>query len=138
MKKIKGPAIFLAQFVADKEPFNSLDNITKWASSLGYKGVQIPSWDSRLIDLSKAAESKSYCDDIKDILNKNNKHGSNGAKLFLAKWGITIKFFKRFYLKSDTKYDLPLSKPKIDLTYLYNLIICKINYLYVKIFYSKI
>ena len=72
MKKIKGPAIFLAQFVGDKEPFNSLDNITKWASSLGYKGVQIPSWDSRLIDLSKAAESKNYCDDIKAILNKNN------------------------------------------------------------------
>ena len=55
-----------------KNHFNSLDNITKWASSLGYKGVQIPSWDSRLIDLSKAAESKSYCDDIKAILNKNN------------------------------------------------------------------
>ena len=72
MKKIKGPAIFLAQFVGDKEPFNSLDSISKWASSLGYTGVQIPSWDSRLIDLSKAAESKSYCDDIKGILNKNN------------------------------------------------------------------
>ena len=72
MKKIKGPAIFLAQFVGDKDPFNSLDSISKWASSLGYKGVQIPSWDNRLIDLSKAAESKSYCDDIKGILNKNN------------------------------------------------------------------
>ena len=72
MKKIKGPAIFLAQFVGDEEPFNSLDSISKWASGLGYKGVQIPSWDSRLIDLSKAAESKSYCDDIKGILSKNN------------------------------------------------------------------
>jgi hypothetical protein len=36
MKKIKGPAIFLAQFVGEDEPFNSLDNICKWASSLGY------------------------------------------------------------------------------------------------------
>ena len=72
MKKIKGPAIFLAQFVGDEEPFNSLEKISKWASSLGYKGVQIPSWDKRLIDLSKAAESKSYCDDINSILNKNN------------------------------------------------------------------
>ena len=71
MKKIKGPAIFLAQFVGDDEPFNSLDSITKWAANLGYKGVQIPSWDNRLIDLSKAAESKSYCDDIKGILNYN-------------------------------------------------------------------
>ena len=71
MKKIKGPAIFLAQFVGDEDPFNSLDGISKWASSLGYKGVQIPSWDKRLIDLSKASESKSYCDEIKGILNEN-------------------------------------------------------------------
>ena len=71
MKKIKGPAIFLAQFVGDEDPFNSLDGISKWASGLGYKGVQIPSWDKRLIDLSKAAESESYCDEIKGILNKN-------------------------------------------------------------------
>ena len=71
MKKIKGPAIFLAQFVGDQEPFNSLDSISKWASNLGYKGVQIPSWDKRLIDLSKASESKNYCDEIKGILNKN-------------------------------------------------------------------
>jgi len=71
MKKIKGPAIFLAQFVGDQEPFNSLDNISKWAANLGYKGVQIPSWDKRLFDLSQAAESKSYCDEIKGILNEN-------------------------------------------------------------------
>ena len=33
---IKGPAIFLAQFAGDAAPFNSFDNITKWAGSLGY------------------------------------------------------------------------------------------------------
>ena len=65
MKEIKGPAIFLAQFAGDNEPFNSLDNIAKWASNLGYKGVQIPSWDGRLINLDKASNSKSYCEDIK-------------------------------------------------------------------------
>ena len=68
MKKIKGPAIFLAQFAGDEEPFNSLENIAKWASNLGYKGVQIPSWDGRLFDLSKASESKDYCDQIKGTL----------------------------------------------------------------------
>ena len=72
MKKIKGPAIFLAQFAGDSEPFNSLDNIAKWASNLGYKGVQIPSWDGRLIDLDKASNSKSYCEDIKGTLSKHN------------------------------------------------------------------
>ena len=65
MKTIKGPAIFLAQFMGDEAPFNSLENICKWASNLGYKGIQIPTWESRLIDLQKAAESKIYCDELK-------------------------------------------------------------------------
>ncbi len=72
MKKIKGPAVFLAQFVGEEAPFNSLDGISKWASGLGYKGVQIPSWDTRLIDLKKASQSKDYCDEIKGILSNNN------------------------------------------------------------------
>lgn len=65
MKTIKGPAIFLAQFMGDEEPFNSLDSICKWAADLGYKGIQIPSNESRLIDLKLAAESKTYCDELK-------------------------------------------------------------------------
>ncbi len=65
MKTIKGPAIFLAQFMGDSAPFNSLESICKWASNLGYKGIQIPTWESRLIDLQKAAESKTYCDELK-------------------------------------------------------------------------
>ncbi len=64
---IKGPAIFLAQFAGDAAPFNSLDSICKWAASLGYKGVQIPTWDGRLFDLKKAAESKTYCDEVAGI-----------------------------------------------------------------------
>ena len=68
MKTIKGPAIFLAQFMGDKAPFNSLASICKWAASLGYVGVQIPTWDPRCIDLKKAAESKTYCDEIKGIV----------------------------------------------------------------------
>jgi sugar phosphate isomerase/epimerase len=68
---IKGPGIFLAQFAGDAKPFNSFDAITKWAGSLGYKGVQVPSWDGRLFDLKKAAESKTYCDEIAGIAKKN-------------------------------------------------------------------
>jgi sugar phosphate isomerase/epimerase len=64
MKTIKGPAIFLAQFAGDKAPFNSLKSIAKWAASLGYKGIQIPSWDGRLFDLAKAASSRTYCDEV--------------------------------------------------------------------------
>ncbi|MBN9245623.1 MAG: sugar phosphate isomerase/epimerase [Mesorhizobium sp.] len=67
MKAIKGPAIFLAQFAGDSAPFNSFDSICKWAADLGYKGVQIPSWDARLFDLAKASDSKAYCDEIKGV-----------------------------------------------------------------------
>jgi sugar phosphate isomerase/epimerase len=65
---MKGPAIFLAQFMGDEAPFNNLESICRWAKSLGYIGVQIPSWDSRCIDLQKAAESKTYCDELKGKL----------------------------------------------------------------------
>lgn len=65
MKTIKGPAIFLAQFMGDEPPFNTLEGICKYMADLGYKGVQIPTWDTRLIDVKKAAESKDYCDEIK-------------------------------------------------------------------------
>jgi sugar phosphate isomerase/epimerase len=68
METIKGPAIFLAQFASDAAPFNTLENIAKWAASLGYRGVQIPSWDARLFDLRRAAESKTYCDEVRGVL----------------------------------------------------------------------
>ena len=61
---IKGPAIFLAQFAGDAAPFNSFGGMCKWASSLGYKGVQIPTWVDSLIDIGKAAESQTYCDEL--------------------------------------------------------------------------
>jgi sugar phosphate isomerase/epimerase len=68
MTQIKGPAIFLAQFCSDQAPFNSLENIVAWAASLGYKGVQIPTWDKRLFDLSLAAESQTYCDEVAGLV----------------------------------------------------------------------
>lgn len=70
MQTIKGPGIFLAQFMGDAAPFNSLQAICKWAKSLGFTGVQIPTWDKRCIDLQKAAESKTYADEIKGMVNE--------------------------------------------------------------------
>jgi sugar phosphate isomerase/epimerase len=64
MKTIKGPGIFLAQFAGDTAPFNTLENMARWAAGLGFVGVQIPTWDARLFDLKQAAESQEYCDDI--------------------------------------------------------------------------
>lgn len=68
MRTIKGPGIFLAQFVNDDAPFDNLNAIAGWAADLGYVGVQIPSWDARLFDLAKAAESETYCDDVRGML----------------------------------------------------------------------
>ena len=72
MKSIKGPAIFLAQFAGDAAPFNTFDSICGWAASLGYKGVQIPAWDTRFIDLKKAAGSVGYC---QELIGTAKKHG---------------------------------------------------------------
>ncbi|PCJ56152.1 MAG: AP endonuclease [Planctomycetota bacterium] len=71
MKTLKGPAIFLAQFMGDQPPFDSLDSISQWVASLGFKGIQIPTWDSRCIDLEKAAESQDYCDELKGNLKNH-------------------------------------------------------------------
>jgi sugar phosphate isomerase/epimerase len=68
MSKIKGPAVFLAQFMRDHAPYDNWKSIAKWFAGLGYKGLQIPGWDARAIDIDKAATSKSYCDDYKGSL----------------------------------------------------------------------
>ncbi|WP_323847135.1 sugar phosphate isomerase/epimerase [Microbulbifer magnicolonia] len=68
MAKIKGPGIFLAQFVNDAAPFNDLHSICQWAASLGYKAIQLPTTDHRLFDLDKAYQSSTYCDEIKGIV----------------------------------------------------------------------
>ncbi|MHA1547869.1 MAG: sugar phosphate isomerase/epimerase family protein [Alphaproteobacteria bacterium] len=78
MKTMKGPAIFLAQFAGDEAPYNSLPAMAEWAASLGYKGVQIPSWDGRLFDLKKAADSKDYCDEVNGVLAE---HGVEATEL---------------------------------------------------------
>ena len=71
MRTIKGPAIFLAQFAGDAAPFNSFDAICGWAANYGYKGVQIPTWVGSLIDLEKAATSKTYADELKGTAAKH-------------------------------------------------------------------
>ena len=70
MPKMKGPGILLAQFIRDEEPYNSIQNMGRWVAGLGYRGVQIPTWDARVIDIDRAAESKMYCDDYKGQLKE--------------------------------------------------------------------
>lgn len=70
MTTIKGPGIFLAQFLGEAAPYNNLRSICQWAKSLGYRAVQIPTWDSRCLDLKKAADSKTYAQEIKGIVEE--------------------------------------------------------------------
>jgi sugar phosphate isomerase/epimerase len=71
MMTIKGPGIFLAQFAGDAAPYNTLDGLAGWAAGHGYAGIQIPSWDRRLFDLERAAESQAYCDEVKGIATRH-------------------------------------------------------------------
>ncbi len=71
MKTIKGPGIFLAQFAGDEPPYNTLEGMAGWAAGLDYTGIQIPSWDQRLFNLERAAESQVYCDEVKGIATKH-------------------------------------------------------------------
>lgn len=75
---MKGPAIFLAQFIRDQAPYNSLDGLCAWAAGHGYTGVQLPTLDTWLIDLKLAAESKTYCDELK---GKIGNHGLEISEL---------------------------------------------------------
>ena len=70
MKTIKGPGLFLAQFAGDDAPFDSWPSICRWAADCGYAGVQVPSWDARLFDLARAAESQDYCDEFAGIASE--------------------------------------------------------------------
>ncbi|MEM9624475.1 MAG: sugar phosphate isomerase/epimerase, partial [Pseudomonadota bacterium] len=65
MQTLKGPAVFLAQFMADEAPFNSLEAMAGWAADLGFEGIQVPIGDPRFIDVALAAESPTYCDELR-------------------------------------------------------------------------
>ncbi|MEG0186381.1 MAG: sugar phosphate isomerase/epimerase, partial [Stenotrophomonas sp.] len=68
MKTLKGPALFLAQFIGDTPPFDRLDTLAGWAAGLGYSGLQVPTGAPHLFDLAEAARSQAYCDDIAGTL----------------------------------------------------------------------
>ena len=68
MKTLKGPGIFLAQYIGNEAPFNSLPAIAAWAAGLGFTAVQVPCGNPGIFDLAKAAESLAYCDEVRGIL----------------------------------------------------------------------
>ena len=63
--------------------------------------------------------------------------GSKGSKIFLLKWGMSIKFFKKFYLKSDEKYLLQLKEPKKNFSFILNLFFCKLYMFYLRVTFKN-
>ena len=98
MNTIQGPAIFLAQFAGDQPPYNSLPEIARWVAGMGYKGVQIPSWDARLFDLARAAESQTYCDEVRGQLQE---HGLSVTELSTHLQGQLVAVHPAYDLPMD-------------------------------------
>lgn len=71
MKTLKGPGIFLSQFIGRQAPFDSLEGLAQWAASLGYKALQIPCNHPAIFDLQRAASSQTYCDEVRGLLQEN-------------------------------------------------------------------
>lgn len=69
MKTLKGPGIFLSQFIGAQSPYNSLEGLAQWAAALGYKALQMPCNHPTIFDLQRAASSKTYCDEVKGLLD---------------------------------------------------------------------
>ena len=99
MRTIKGPGVFLAQFATDEAPFNTLDGLAGWAAGKGFNSVQIPTWDSRVIDLKLAAESQAYCDDFRGTLAK---HGLEITELASHLQGQLVALHPSFDLPADS------------------------------------
>lgn len=66
-------------------------------------------------------------------ISLRKKAWNNGAKTFLLKWGISIKFFKKHYLRSDTIFNNDLHEPIKNFNYFFELLICKIKLFYLKL-----
>jgi sugar phosphate isomerase/epimerase len=99
VRTIKGPAVFLAQFARDEAPFDTIDNLAGWAARKGFKGMQIPTWDKRVIDLETAAESQAYCD---DFAGKLAAHGLVITELASHLQGQLVALHPAFNLPADS------------------------------------
>jgi sugar phosphate isomerase/epimerase len=106
MAGIRGPGIFLAQFLRDEHPYHAMDAMARWAAALGYKGVQIPTWDFRVFNLEEAAESQSYCDDLRSTLADN---GIDLTELSAAIHGQLLAVHPSYERLFDTFYPSGLS-----------------------------
>lgn len=95
-------------------------------------------WNQGIRIFKGLGDCKVYHFGSKTLRKNNNTFGSNGSKLFLIKWGISIKFFKKHYLRSLNDYNGELAEPKKTLNYFFDFLTCKFQYFYLKILYKSI
>jgi len=98
VKTIKGPAVFLAQFAGGGPHLQNLADMAKWAKECGFIGVQLPSWDGRVMDLKKAAESKTYCDELRGTMAR---HGIEPTELSAHLQGQLVAVHPAYDLQFD-------------------------------------
>lgn len=99
MQTIRGPAVFLAQFIAPDPPYNKLETLAPWAAEKGYKGLQVPTFNPAIFDLAKAADSQTYCDEIKGFLAE---HGLEITELSTHRQGHLVAVHPAYDLTVDT------------------------------------
>jgi sugar phosphate isomerase/epimerase len=71
MRTIKGPSLFISQFIGTEPEFATLDGIAKWAAGLGFVALQVPTSHPGIFDVAQAAASSVYCDDIRAVLDRH-------------------------------------------------------------------
>ena len=65
---MKGPGVFLSQFIGDGAPFNTLAGLAGWASGIGFRGVMVPTHDARILDVDAVADSPALADELRGLL----------------------------------------------------------------------
>jgi sugar phosphate isomerase/epimerase len=84
MRTIKGPSLFIAQFIDADPQLSTLEGLVAFAAGCKFKALQIPTFFPRIFDLEQAAQSQSYCDDILGVLAK---HGLTISELTSQRHG---------------------------------------------------
>ena len=91
-------------------------------------------WNEGVRLFKCSSKSKIYHFKSKTLRRNISNIGSKSGKIFLKKWGISIKFFKKYYLESNTIYEGELKGPKKNLSYFFDLLLCKVNLFFLKLF----
>ncbi|MCB1989823.1 MAG: sugar phosphate isomerase/epimerase, partial [Geminicoccaceae bacterium] len=98
MRTIKGPGIFLAQFIAPVAPYDRIETLAPWAAAKGYKGVQVPTFNPAVFDLEQAASSRTWCDEYKGLLAE---HGLVISELSTHRQGHCVAVHPAYNLTID-------------------------------------